>query len=107
MGLVDRLTLCVSSQWGCAMKCSFCLTGDLGLSHLQVSGVNQILQVSRDLPKGRSRITNVVMMGMGEPLHNYKISSLLCVSCLMTRLSIFRIEKSLYQQLVWYQQFEN
>ena len=72
-GLSDRLTLCVSSQWGCAMKCSFCLTGDLGLKgHLNVSEIaNQVLQVSQDLPKGK-RITNIVMMGMGEPLHNYK-----------------------------------
>ena len=68
----DRMTLCVSSQWGCAMKCSFCLTGDLGFkSHLSAAQItNQILQVSRALPKDK-RITNIVMMGMGEPLHNY------------------------------------
>lgn len=68
----DRMTLCVSSQWGCAMKCSFCLTGDLGLkgqlSPAQIA--NQPLQVSKVLPEG-ARITNIVMMGMGEPLHNY------------------------------------
>ncbi len=71
-GYSDRMTLCVSSQWGCAMKCSFCLTGDLGLkSHLtagQIAG--QIQQVSETLPKDK-RITSIVMMGMGEPLHNY------------------------------------
>lgn len=70
-GLSDRLTLCVSSQWGCAMKCSFCLTGDLGLrgqlSAAQIA--NQPLQVSQHIDK---RITNIVMMGMGEPLHNYQ-----------------------------------
>ena len=69
----DRLTLCVSSQWGCAMKCSFCLTGDLGLKK-QLSAAqiaSQIQQVSQTLPSGK-RITNIVMMGMGEPLHNYK-----------------------------------
>ena len=68
----DRMTLCVSSQWGCAMKCSFCLTGDLGLKgQLTASQIaNQPLQVSKILPEGM-RITNIVMMGMGEPLHNY------------------------------------
>ena len=71
-GYSDRLTLCVSSQWGCAMKCSFCLTGDLGLKgHLWASQIaGQIQQVSQTLDKGQ-RITNIVMMGLGEPLHNY------------------------------------
>lgn len=68
----DRLTLCVSTQVGCAMACSFCLTGDLGLKrHLRPAEIaNQPLQVAATLPEG-TRITNVVMMGMGEPLHNY------------------------------------
>ena len=68
----DRLTLCVSTQVGCAMACTFCLTGDLGLKrHLRPAEIiNQPLQISRILPEGQ-RITNVVMMGMGEPLHNY------------------------------------
>lgn len=72
-GLSDRITLCVSSQWGCAMKCSFCLTGDLGLrSQLRPSQIaGQIQQVSSQLLPNQ-RITNIVMMGMGEPLHNYK-----------------------------------
>lgn len=67
-----RLTLCVSTQVGCAMACSFCLTGDLGLKrHLLPSEIaNQPLQVSRTLPPGE-RITNLVFMGMGEPLHNF------------------------------------
>lgn len=67
----DRLTLCVSTQVGCAMACSFCLTGDLGLvRQLTPSEIaNQPLQVSRTLAPGQ-RITNIVMMGMGEPLHN-------------------------------------
>ncbi|MFZ5481218.1 MAG: 23S rRNA (adenine(2503)-C(2))-methyltransferase RlmN [Myxococcota bacterium] len=66
-----RLTLCVSSQVGCAMACTFCVTGDLGLKrHLRPSEIaNQPLQIRQaGLP---DRITNVVMMGMGEPLHNY------------------------------------
>ena len=68
----DRLTLCVSSQVGCAMACTFCLTGDLGLKrHLRPSEIaNQPLQIRSGLA-GDTRITNVVMMGMGEPLHNY------------------------------------
>ncbi len=66
-----RRTLCVSSQVGCAMACSFCLTGDLGLKrNLTPSEIaNQVLQVSQDLGEDRP-ITNIVMMGMGEPLHN-------------------------------------
>ncbi len=67
----DRVTLCMSSQVGCAMACTFCLTGDLGLKrHLTPSEIaNQPLQVAQDLPDGM-RITNLVLMGMGEPLHN-------------------------------------
>lgn len=66
-----RLTLCVSTQVGCAMACTFCLTGDLGLKrNLSPSEIaNQSLQVQADLGPER-RITNIVLMGMGEPLHN-------------------------------------
>ena len=68
----ERLTLCVSTQVGCAMACSFCLTGDMGLKrNLRPSEIaNQPLQVRATLGEG-VRITNIVMMGMGEPLHNY------------------------------------
>jgi 23S rRNA (adenine2503-C2)-methyltransferase len=67
----DRLTLCMSSQVGCAMACTFCLTGDLGLKrHLRPAEIAaQPFQVSLQLPAG-VRITNLVLMGMGEPLHN-------------------------------------
>ncbi|MBN2798926.1 MAG: 23S rRNA (adenine(2503)-C(2))-methyltransferase RlmN [Deltaproteobacteria bacterium] len=67
----DRITLCVSSQVGCAMGCRFCLTGDMGLvRHLKPSEiVNQVAQINAELPEDR-RITNLVFMGMGEPLHN-------------------------------------
>lgn len=67
-----RVTLCMSSQVGCAMACSFCLTGDLGLTRNLTPSeiVNQALQVSQDLPDDE-RITNLVFMGMGEPLHNF------------------------------------
>jgi 23S rRNA (adenine2503-C2)-methyltransferase len=55
----ERLTICVSTQVGCAMGCAFCATATLGLGrHLKEHG-------------GPDRITNMVFMGMGEPLHNY------------------------------------
>jgi len=68
----DRRTLCISTQVGCAMACTFCLTGDLGLlRHLTPAEIAlQSAQVSQLLPEGE-RITNLVMMGMGEPLHNF------------------------------------
>jgi 23S rRNA (adenine2503-C2)-methyltransferase len=67
----DRVTLCMSSQVGCAMACTFCLTGDLGLKrHLVASEIAlQPFQVQRDIGSSM-RITNLVLMGMGEPLHN-------------------------------------
>ena len=69
-----RYTLCVSTQVGCAMACTFCLTGDLGLKrNLSAAEITcQVHQVQEHMARttpGR-RITNVVMMGMGEPLHN-------------------------------------
>ncbi len=66
-----RLTLCMSSQVGCAMACKFCVTGDMGLKrHLSASEIaDQALQVQLSLPDGM-RLTNLVFMGMGEPLHN-------------------------------------
>ncbi len=66
----DRLTLCVSSQVGCAMGCLFCLTGKLGLiRNLKAYEiVDQVISVGRiAFPR---KITNIVMMGMGEPLAN-------------------------------------
>lgn len=65
-----RQTLCMSSQVGCAMSCRFCLTGDLGLKrNLRPSEIiNQALQVQQAL--GETKLTNLVFMGMGEPLHN-------------------------------------
>lgn len=77
MPIKDRLTQCVSSQVGCAMACSFCNTGDMGLMrNLKTHEiVDQILEVARQYPddivqKHGDRITNIVYMGMGEPLHN-------------------------------------
>jgi 23S rRNA (adenine2503-C2)-methyltransferase len=68
----SRLTLCVSTQVGCAFGCRFCLTGKKGWKrNLMVSEIlNQILAV-RETLKDESSITNIVLMGMGEPLANY------------------------------------
>ena len=63
----ERATLCVSSQVGCKMNCKFCMTGKQGFTaHLTA---NQILNQIQSLPE-RDRLTNIVMMGMGEPLDN-------------------------------------
>lgn len=77
MPIKDRLTQCVSSQVGCAMACSFCNTGDMGLMrNLKTHEiVDQVLEVARNYPpeisaKHGDRISNIVFMGMGEPLHN-------------------------------------
>jgi len=70
-----RYTLCVSTQVGCAMACTFCLTGDLGLKrNLKAAEIAaQVHQVQQymNAELGGRRLTNVVMMGMGEPLHNF------------------------------------
>ncbi|TAN40454.1 MAG: 23S rRNA (adenine(2503)-C(2))-methyltransferase RlmN, partial [Nitrospirae bacterium] len=67
----DRLTLCISSQVGCAMGCTFCLTGSLGLvRNLEVYEIiDQVLAVNRMIGPSR-KVTNIVLMGMGEPLAN-------------------------------------
>jgi 23S rRNA (adenine2503-C2)-methyltransferase len=67
-----RLTLCISTQAGCAFGCAFCATALLGLKRNLTSAeiVDQILEVSRGLTL-EQRITNIVLMGMGEPLANY------------------------------------
>ena len=63
----DRATLCVSSQVGCKMNCKFCMTGKQGFSAHLTAG--QIINQINSLPE-RDRLTNVEMMGMGEPLDN-------------------------------------
>jgi 23S rRNA (adenine2503-C2)-methyltransferase len=69
----ERQTLCISSQVGCAMGCSFCLTGTLGLTrNLSLFEiVEQVMAVQREVGPG-TKITNIVYMGMGEPLHNFE-----------------------------------
>jgi 23S rRNA (adenine2503-C2)-methyltransferase len=69
----ERNTVCVSSQAGCPMKCSFCATGTMGLKRNLTTAeiVDQVMHFARQLkPKGE-RVTNMVFMGMGEPMHNY------------------------------------
>ncbi|MEM7502223.1 MAG: 23S rRNA (adenine(2503)-C(2))-methyltransferase RlmN [Pseudomonadota bacterium] len=73
----DRGTLCVSSQVGCVLDCAFCATGAQGFNRNLSSAeiIGQVCHASRHLPKrenGESAITNVVFMGMGEPLANYR-----------------------------------
>uniref|UniRef100_UPI003FD71BC4 23S rRNA (adenine(2503)-C(2))-methyltransferase RlmN n=1 Tax=Alistipes putredinis TaxID=28117 RepID=UPI003FD71BC4 len=63
----NRATLCISSQAGCRMGCRFCATGRQGLQHSL--STNEILNQIGSLPE-RERLTNVVFMGMGEPLDN-------------------------------------
>lgn len=80
----DRATVCVSSQSGCPMACSFCATGKLGFLHDLTSGqiVEQVMWAVRELRKIRAErperavdlpkaLGNVVFMGMGEPFNNY------------------------------------
>ncbi len=69
----DRNTLCISSQVGCAQACRFCLTGAGGFTRDLTSAeiVDQVLEVSRLLrEEGAAPVTNIVFMGMGEPLDN-------------------------------------
>jgi len=68
-----RNTVCVSTQAGCAMGCSFCATGQQGFRRNLRPGeiVEQVLQFARLLRSEGERVTNVVFMGMGEPLANY------------------------------------
>ncbi len=67
----DRVTLCVSSQVGCALDCDFCLTGKMGFTRHLTPGeiVGQVALIRRD--RALDGPFNIVFMGMGEPLHNY------------------------------------
>ncbi|PRX95530.1 23S rRNA (adenine(2503)-C(2))-methyltransferase RlmN [Allonocardiopsis opalescens] len=75
----DRVTMCVSSQAGCGMNCPFCATGQAGLTRNLSTAeiVEQVVAGSRalargEVPGGPGRISNIVFMGMGEPLANYR-----------------------------------
>jgi len=73
MAYEKRRTLCISTQAGCAMGCVFCATGQMGfMRHLNVAEiVGQVIYFARELAARGEHVTNIVMMGMGEPLHNY------------------------------------
>lgn len=68
-----RRTACLSSQAGCAMGCVFCATGQMGFARNLTTGeiVEQAIMVARILDAEGERLSNIVMMGMGEPFHNY------------------------------------
>ncbi|MCB8993243.1 MAG: 23S rRNA (adenine(2503)-C(2))-methyltransferase RlmN [Nocardioidaceae bacterium] len=75
----DRVTMCVSSQAGCGMACTFCATGQGGLQRNMSTAeiIEQVVAGARSLARnevagGPGRVSNVVFMGMGEPLANYK-----------------------------------
>jgi 23S rRNA (adenine2503-C2)-methyltransferase len=76
MGYQERHTVCVSTQAGCAMGCTFCATGQMGFQRNLSAGeiVAQVLFYARQLAQGGQRLSNVVLMGMGEPLANYEAS---------------------------------
>jgi 23S rRNA (adenine2503-C2)-methyltransferase len=67
----ERLTLCISTQVGCPLNCTFCATGSMGFTRNLTAGeiVDQVLSIRRLSP---AKITNLVIMGMGEPLLNYE-----------------------------------
>jgi 23S rRNA (adenine2503-C2)-methyltransferase len=68
----ERVTLCLSTQVGCAMRCAFCLTGKMGIDRNLTAGeiAGQVRVLTRELGILARRF-NIVLMGMGEPLHNY------------------------------------
>jgi 23S rRNA (adenine2503-C2)-methyltransferase len=69
-----RRTLCISTQSGCALGCVFCATGQMGFYRNLTSGeiVEQVIFFERKLKKNDESLTNIVVMGMGEPFHNYE-----------------------------------
>lgn len=85
----ERRTACISSQAGCAMGCVFCATGQMGFSrHLTADEIfEQAMYFARDLEAKGDRLSNVVLMGMGEPFHNYD-AVITAVRRLMTDLGI-------------------
>ena len=72
-GAKNRRTLCISTQAGCAMGCVFCATGQMGFRRHLSSGeiIAQVTYYARMLKEENQVVTNIVLMGMGEPFHNY------------------------------------
>jgi len=85
----DRRTACISTQAGCAMGCVFCATGQMGFArHLSSAEIfEQAMLFARDLEAEGDRLSNVVLMGMGEPFHNYD-NTLAAIRRLMNDLGI-------------------
>jgi len=83
MGYAKRNTLCISSQAGCGMGCVFCATGQMGFLRNLTSGeiVEEVLFYARWLKKQNQAVTNVVLMGMGEPFQNYE-ATMKALACL-------------------------
>ena len=73
MRYTERNTICISTQVGCPMNCAFCATGQMGFLRNLSAGeiVAQILFFAGMLKKEGQKLTNIVVMGMGEPFHNY------------------------------------
>ena len=73
MRYIDRRSACLSTQVGCAVGCRFCATGQMGFKRHLRSGeiLTQALHLARELHAQDQRLTNIVLMGMGEPLLNY------------------------------------
>jgi len=69
----SRRTLCISTQAGCAMGCVFCATGQMGFKRHLSSGeiIAQVMYYAWMLKQKNENVTNIVLMGMGEPFHNY------------------------------------
>jgi 23S rRNA (adenine2503-C2)-methyltransferase len=84
-----RRTACISSQAGCAMGCVFCATGQMGFARNLTSAeiFEQAMWFARELEAEGDRLSNVVLMGMGEPFHNYD-ATLAAVRRLMNDLGI-------------------
>ncbi len=84
-----RNTACISTQAGCAMGCVFCATGQMGFArHLSATEIfEQAQQMSRELKAEGGRLSNVVLMGMGEPFHNYE-ASVAAIRRIMSELGI-------------------
>lgn len=81
----NRVTLCISSEAGCGMNCPFCATGQMGLTRnlsaaeiLEQVRIANLLLTRGEIPGGEGRVTNIVFMGMGEPLANYRAVATTC-----------------------------
>ncbi len=84
MRYIDRRSACLSTQVGCAVGCQFCATGQMGFKRQLRSGeiIAQVLHLMRELKSQDQKLTNIVLMGMGEPLLNYD-NTLAAIRCMI------------------------